>query len=53
MRASRQRVAEVVSFPPIRDNRVEPVDWDARSRAFEHALLSAARRDRSLEKMGA
>ena len=42
-----ERVAEVVSFSPDRDNRVEPVDWDTRSRAFERVLLSAARRDRS------
>jgi glycosyltransferase involved in cell wall biosynthesis len=43
----KQCVAEVVSSPPNRDNRFEPVDWDTRSRAFERLLLSAARRDRS------
>ena len=42
-----ERVAEVVSFSRARYNRVEPVDWDTRSRAFERVLLSAARRDRS------
>jgi glycosyltransferase involved in cell wall biosynthesis len=42
-----QVVAEVMFSPPSRDNRVEPVDWDARSRAFEEVLLQATLRDRS------
>jgi glycosyltransferase involved in cell wall biosynthesis len=41
------RVAEVVSSAPGRANRIEPAEWDTRSRAFERVLLSAARRDRS------
>jgi glycosyltransferase involved in cell wall biosynthesis len=42
-----ERVAQVVSCPPNREDRVEPVGWDARTRAFERVLLCAARRDRS------
>jgi glycosyltransferase involved in cell wall biosynthesis len=42
-----KHVAEVVSSPPDRHNRVEPVDWNTRSQAFERMLLRAARRHRS------
>ena len=47
-----ERVAEVVSFSPARYNRVEPVDWDTRSRAFERAALECGA-TRPLDEEGA